>query len=224
MRVEPKHPNAQGVLGDPSPWDRRRKLGIARAWWDSFKHIMVRPTAFYRRHAGRSTKEAWLFAAIAMYLGVLPPLYMLALFALGGIRTYGPMVPYSVPWAGVPLVPQDILSIAAFLIYPLLKPLIWGCIWTCTIHVGLVTVTRERQPMVRTLQVVMFGLAPLVFQHVFGCLTYLVAFAWTYVLVRAGVREVHRIGNWQASLVVLWPVMVLVGTYVVYVTGLLRGV
>lgn len=64
----------------PTPWERRRELGWARAWWETWRESVLRPGAFWPRVQpeapwAEALMYGWLVALTAALLG-LPFLFL----------------------------------------------------------------------------------------------------------------------------------------------------
>ena len=214
MRVVPKHPDAVGVFGDLSPWDRRRQTGLIKAWWQTFTMTLIRPGQFFRTHSGRSIKEAWLFAMITYYIAFASVfVYATVIFAgLGTLLTAlgpaGGAAPPVFPFALMVLL-YGCLAIVG----PPILPFVFAGISTCTIHLALLFLAPKRKPMDYTLRTAMYAVGPYALCVIPFCGDQ-AGSIWTLVTLIFGVKEVHGISGWRSSIAVLWPVVALLGLYV----------
>jgi hypothetical protein len=217
MRVVPKDPETRGVLGDLSPWDRRRQLGLPKAWWDTFVMTLIKPGQFFRMHSGRSIKEAWLFAVIANYMAMVMACLLQIILMLGldaAMRTMGPAGPAGA--APMPFVPLILLYGAMGLVGPLIAPLITGGIWACAIQMALFFLVPDRRSLSHTFRTVLYSMGPYALGVIPFCGGY-VGGIWVVVTAISGIKEVHRTDGWRAAIAVLWPPIALIGLYVTLV-------
>ena len=221
MRVVPLHPDAMGVVGGlkRSPWDRRHELGLFRAWWNAFTMTLVRPGTFFREHTGTSIKEAWLFSMMSLYIGMLPYfLYQIVLMWGFGAMT-ATLVPAGAPPPLPPLAFLAIGYILAGLVLPLFMQFIVGGVWACTIQLALWVLAPGRKPLEYTFRTALYSFGPYALYLVPVC-GGTVGGIWQVVTLILGIKEVHGIGGWRASIAVLWPLVVLIGLYVVIIAVL----
>ena len=204
MRVVPQVEGACGYIGGRgSPWDRRKELGVVRAWWDTFKMILTEPSRFFRDHTGRSFSEAYLFAVISTYAGVIP-LYALQV----GIQ----MLFMNVQGMGMPISVFLLMIVGFALIGPLVYP-IFSAINAAFIQVGLYFLVPHRKPWDATYRCVLYSMAPNALQAVPFCGGY-VAPIWSIVVMVIGVREVHQTNTFRAVLAVFWPLFAMLALLV----------
>jgi len=218
LRVVPRISDASGLPCEPSPWDRRSELGTASSWWQTVKWTMMQPTRFYRSHGGQSTREAWLFSLITLYVGMLPAcLYSIGIL-WGVTKLVTAVGPPGAAPATMPL-PFGVMAglyVVQGLISPLIAPIITGAIWTILIHPVLFLLAPRRKSMGHTLRLSLYSFGPyaLFIIPIFGPY---VGSVWQLVTMVIGIREVHETTGWRASLAVLWPVLALLGIYVAVV-------
>jgi hypothetical protein len=218
MRVVPLTADAMGVRADQSPWDRRRSLGFLPAWWETFKMTLVRPSQLFREHSGTSIKEAWLFAMTTSYIGMLPyvAFHLLMVVAMGAIvgGTAG---------GGVPsLMPFLLLYGFMALIFPPLGALVAAAIQACFIQLGLLLVAPQRKPWDYTFRTCMYASGPNALLAIPFCGAY-VGGVWAVVTTIIGIREVHKTTGWRAAVAVLWPIVLLLGLYILGVVVFIMG-
>ncbi len=218
LRVVPQRPDAVGRRIDETPWDQRRANGTFRAWWATLKMVMVKPTEFFRLQANPSISDAWFFSFISMCVGLaavgLYQVVFLGLFAGLGMFAAGaaPM-----PWGFV------ILPMLGGMVFgALLGPFIYGGIFACTIHMALFFLAPQRREMGRTFRAAIYCMGPYAVCVIPMCGSS-IAGVWMLVSLICAVKEVHQTNGWVAALAVLWPVVLLVGCYILLVAALLLG-
>ncbi|UCF33314.1 MAG: YIP1 family protein [Phycisphaerales bacterium] len=216
MRVVPERDDAMGERIDRSPWDRRRRLGYVRAWWENVKMTLVQPSQFFRVHAGTSVKEAWLFAMTSMFVGMVP----LMGFQLLGIAVMVSVAPGG--GGGPPILAMAILYGSIALIGPIIGPFVGAAIQACTIHLGLLLLVPHRKRMVHTLRTAMYAMGPNALMAIPVCGSY-VGGIWALVTLIIGIKEVHQTTGWRAAIAVLWPVVLLIGAYCLLFVVLIAG-
>jgi hypothetical protein len=203
MRVEPKHPDAVGVLGDLSPWDRHRKLGLWRAWWGSFTMILLRPSVFFSEHEGSSIKEAWLFATISAYVADIPGfVFQMVMFWIVGAVGGG--------MGGSPLLFLDPFTLAMTLLGPPLYTIVGAAIHTVLIQPALVLLGSEPRPMRFTMCIALYAMGPMALGAI-PIMGDLVGAIWGIITLMVGVRVVHRTNRARAIISVVWPILLVLG-------------
>jgi len=217
MRVVPQRHDAVGLAYELSPWDRRPELGLRRAWWGTVVMTLLKPGLFFRSHAGQSTREAWLFSMITLYVGLLP----YCLYTIGFLWLVGVLLPKLSPPGAVPTVMPSMgwavpVYLAIGLISPLFAPFVAGGVWACLIHAGLFFLAPKRKTMTHTVRTVMYAYGPYALMVVPLCGAYACA-VWYLVTLIHGIKEVHQTTGWRASVAVLAPVMILVILYGVWI-------
>lgn len=204
MRVVPLRPDAIGWAG--SAWDNRRRIGFWRAWWDTLTSTLLRPSEFYRLHAGRSTLEALYFAVVSMYAGFIPAALLsgLAMIAFGAFVTGaagaggGGAAPFPLP-AGL----MVILFIGMTLYFPAMMLFVVGGIWTLAIHGALAVLAPKRRALGDTYRVLLYSYGTYALNAIPICGSN-ISFIWQIVTLINGIKEVHETSAARASLAVLW--------------------
>lgn len=213
LSVSPKHEQARGALSEVSPWDERHSRGSLRAWWDTWKMILVKPGKFFRAFRGRSYKEAWLFSTIAMYIGLVPYLAMSSLF-LWGVNTIikaapgGPPAPFGPAQLTAILITYAVMAV----VVPPIAPIVNGALWACLIHPVLWLLAPRRRSMGDTMQMTMYAMGPYALTAIPICGAW-ASGVWCLVALVQGVKEVHQTTGTRASIAVLWPVVAVIGIY-----------
>jgi hypothetical protein len=206
MRVVPERDDAMGERIDRSPWDRRRRLGYVRAWWETLKMTLVQPSQFFRMHAGTSVKEAWLFAMTSMFVGMVPSMS----FSLLGMAVMANVAAGA--GGGPPILAMAILYGCMALIGPVIGPFIGAGVQACTIQLALLLLVPHRKRMAQTFRTAMYAMGPNALMAIPFCGGY-VGGIWALVTLIIGIREVHQTTGWRATIAVLWPVVLLIGGY-----------
>ncbi len=222
LRVVPERDDALGWIG--SVWDNRKLHGLWPAWWRTFKQTALRPTSFYREHVGRSTREAWLFAMISSYIGMVPSMFMQFLmmwaFSSGVVQNAlslpGGAAPPPPPGAVFPVWLFAIMYGFMALVMPLFGPLAVGGIWTLAIQAALAISVPQCQPMGTTFRTTLYSFGTYVMYGVPIC-GGSVAGVWQIVILINGVKTVHGTTGWLAAIAVLWPIVLLVGLYLLII-------
>ncbi|MFW5920864.1 MAG: YIP1 family protein [Polyangiales bacterium] len=226
---------AEGGLGEPIPWERRREIGRLRAFWRTTKVAMRTPTRFYRTPP---TEEGQLwpvvYGVLAYTAGQLGSYLFMALLVLlgGGIAAAfapepeigGILFGYFGCWT-VGMFPLVLLQAP---VYALL-----GILAGAAMSHGTLALFRvPRGSFEQTLRVVAFANAPYIL-YVVPCVGPLVGLVGVVVLEVIGLREVHRLSTDKAVLAAVGyrvlGVVLFVGGYVALVAlglaaeGLSRG-
>jgi len=218
LRVVPERPDAMGFIG--SAWDERHERGLWSAWWMTVKQLLLQPSAFYRNHAGTSIREAWLFAMLASYVGMVPTMGYEILLLWG--MSSGPLV----TGQGAPLLPTNvmpmmvIMCVITALVGPLFIPFLAGGIQALTTHLGLLVLVPHRKSLETTFRTVLysFGAYPVYAVPLCGAWA---GGIWQRVIVIVGIKEVHQTTGWRAAIAVLWPIAALMLVYAVVIVMLI---
>ncbi len=212
LRVVPKREDAQGRPAVGSPWDYRQRLGTRKAWWDTFVMTLIRPGRLFRTHQGTSNWEAWRFATISNYIGMLPYFLFLGalMWGIGAIATRT---------GGGPGGASPFGYLAAFYVLmglfgPLVFPATGAAISAACIQLALLVLARDRKTIGYSYRVALYAQGPYALVLVPICGAY-AASIWALVTMIIGIKEVHKISGWRASIAVLWPVVLLIGLYIV---------
>jgi hypothetical protein len=213
LRVVPSTPEVRGARTDVTPWDERLKIGRVPAWWRTTGLVLSKPTALFRQSWSMSIGDAWRFAAISMYVGVVPYL-LLMVGVLGLMLGAGPGI---FGGGGGMAAPQPVgwmlLGGAASLAVVAVIPLLYGGVMALAIQLGLLVCAPARQPLRVTFRTVLLAMAPYCFYWV-PCVGSTLAFVWFIVAAIHGMCVVHGIDGWRAAAVVLWMPILMIGLYV----------
>ena len=214
LRVVPKGDDAYGEPAGDSPWDHRRRLGLVKAWWQTLVMTLIKPGLLFRTHQGKSNMEAWLFAVISNYVGLLP--YFLLQTAVMGV--FGALATAGGGGRGAfpPIWLFAAMYIPLGLIGPLVFPAIQAAVNAAFIQLGLLVLAPDRKSIGHTYRVALYAQGPTALAIVPFCGVY-VASIWSLVTLIIGVAEVHRITGLRAVIAVLWPLVVL---FLIFVIGI----
>lgn len=211
LRVVPCTPTAMGEVAGVIPWEGRRPGQGQAAWWTTVKMLLFEPTKLFRTTMSRSTRDAWVFALIATYLGTLMSA-VYSLIAMWALDTGWPGVS---PGGGLPVGTADILfMVAAVAIGPLIATTAGAYIGAALIHVALLLIAPQRRDFDCTVRLSMYAMAGNVILVVPFLGDYVGA-VWGVVISIIGIREWHRTTGWRAALAQLWPLVALAGLAVV---------
>jgi len=226
LRVVPEKPDAMGFIG--STWDNRHQRGLWPAWWETFKQLLLQPSKFYRDHAGKSIREAWLFSMIALYIGMVPAMcyQILAMWAV----LSGSLIPMP---AGAAPMPAGFMSllvvvyVSLALVGPLFIQFVVGGIYSLTIQLGLVVLVPHRRSLETTFRTVLYSFSAYAIYAVPICGSSVGA-VWQLVILIVGIKEVHGTTGWRAAIAVLWPIAAIIALYglliILLIASTLRGV
>lgn len=228
MMVTPQVEEAMGELKGMSPWDLRKEMGMISAWWATLTMLLLRPSVFYKSHSGQSVKEAYIFALICTYLGMLPMMLFQFVILIGmtAITTGtagggGPGTPGAPPIPGPLLTGPPMLFMGGMylcigLVFPLFMPFVGAAIAACFIQLGLLVLAPKRKPFVATFCLAMYSYAPVALCVIPLCGQY-VAGVWQAITLIMGVKTVHNIEGWRATIAVIWPTLMILTLVVVAV-------
>jgi len=212
LRVVPERDGARGWIG--SAWDNRQRHGFVSAWWSTLTQTLLRPRSFYREHVGRSNVEAYLYAVVASYVGMVPAIFYQALFMYALMS--GTLFPqFAAPAPGA--MPAWFLAVIygmVALIGPLVAPVLAGGFYALTTHTALFVMVPHRQPLAVTYRTSLYSFGGYVLYALPVCGGY-VGWIWQLVIYINGIKEVHRTNGWIAAAAVLWPVFALMCLYLV---------
>lgn len=212
---------AAAGLAEPVPWERRKELGLIRAFWETTKLLLRAPTAFFRTPATEAGAMAPIsYALVAYTLGQLVwNLVMLTGFALtsgvAGIAldegaAGGMAAGYFLCILGV-VIP---LTLTQAPIQGLIALLGGGGL----AHLTLRMMKCANAPFESTLRAVSYANAPYLLYAV-PCLGPFIGWGFMITLEVKGLKATHRIGTDRAVVAVLAYRLVvaglLVGAYVV---------
>lgn len=220
LRVVPERDDAMGFIG--STWDNRQQHGLWSAWWATFKQLLLHPSSFYREHAGKSIREAWLFSMIASYLGMVPAMAVQILLMWGLFSGLSFAVPGAAPLPPGLLAMMVIVYGLVALVAPLIMMFIGAGFYALTIQLALLCLVPHRKPIDATFRVGMYSFGAYALSAVPICGSY-VCGIWQLVIMIVGIKEVHQTTGWRAAIAVLWPVVVVLVLYAFFIMILLAG-
>jgi len=181
-----------------SPWDDRERLGAFRAYVETWRMVMARPSEF--------------FASMPVSGGLLGPLlYALITGTLGGLASlfWQVVVPGRNPafeaiLASQGLTESQVMSAAVFLAP--FAVIVQTFVWAAVLHLMIVLLAGGGRGFEATFRVVSFATTPQLLAVIPVC-GGLVASFWSFALVIIGLRESHRISGAVATLAALIPVI-----------------
>lgn len=215
LRVVPENDAAMGWIG--SVWDNRKVHGLWSSWWRTFKQTALQPTSFYREHVGRSTREAWLFSMISLYIGMIPSMaiqfLLMVAMSTSAVQNALQLPGAAAPGATPPIWLFGLAYGAMALLFPLFIQLVIGGIWSLTIQVGLWLLVPHRKGLDVTFRATLYSFGAYAMYAVPVC-GGSVAGIWQMVILINGIKTVHETTGWRASIAVLWVVVAFIVVYV----------
>ncbi len=201
LRVVPSTPEVRGSRVDVSPWDERERTGRVTGWWRMTGMVLSRPSEAFRRSYATTIRSAWGFAAISMYVGILPAMLIGLIFLFGVVLMPGGGPFGAGPGGGPGL--WMVLGALGMVPFLAILPLILAALVTGAVHLALLALGPARRPMGDTFRTILLAMAPYCFYWI-PCVGSSLAGVWFLVAAIMGVREIHGIGGWRAALAVLW--------------------
>jgi len=203
LRVVPERHDAMGFIG--STWDDRHQHGLLPAWWATFNQLLLHPSSFYRDHAGKSIREAWLFSMIASYIGLVPAMCIQILIMWG--LSSGPW--FTMPGAAPPPPGFMAMMVVMYGVMAILLPLfvmfVGAGFYTLTIQLALLVLVPHRKPIDTTFRACMYSFGAYALYAIPICGSYACGI-WQIVILIIGVKETHQTTGWGAAIAVLWPI------------------
>ena len=205
LRVVPEQDGVEGELAIATPWEQRRQRGTLKAWWATVGMLLSRPTTFFQQQSNWSISEAWQFALLCQYAGLIPGLTLQ--FAIQFLLLNAAGAP---GLGGAPVLGMIIGMVLYMLIAPLIGTILGAVIQGAFYHLGLAVLAPDRRTYSHTVCVILYAMAPMVLMAIPFCGAY-VAAVWIVVLAVIGLREVHRTTTGRAVLAVIWPGLLALG-------------
>lgn len=218
MRHEVCRACAKHGLEEPVPWERRKELGIWRAFLDTTRLASRQPTRFFKTPAIEKGPAGAIFYALAAYavgqlaLMVLMGALMIVGGGVAGIVTEEPLLAgvlagYGCMFAG--LSPFFVAQGAA-------QALVGMLVAAGAAHGTLALLKKTGAKLEDTLRAVGYAYAPMVWIWIPGCGFY-IAYFWMLAVELKAIRETHRTGNDSAALAVFgYRVLLLLFLIAVY--------
>lgn len=193
---------AQGGLGEPIPWERRRELGRLRALWQTTKVAMRSPARFFRTPA---TEEGQLwpvtYGVLVYTAGQVGSYLLTALVMLAGGGIAAALAPEP-EVGGLIFGYFGCWTLGMFPVMLLQAPVyaLLGILGGAAMSHGTLALLRvPRGSFEQTLRAVAFANAPYILYFV-PCFGPIVGWIGVVVLEVIGLRESHRIGTDKAVL------------------------
>lgn len=196
---------AEGGLDEPVPWERRKELGLWRAFRETVRAASREPRRFHRTPSIEKGPAGALMFGLAAFgagnLGLLLTIVLMIMLGGGaaGVALREPVVAAVGVGYGCLVIGMIPLSIGQVV----LQALIGILVATAGAHGTLALSKKTGARFEDTLRAVSYAYAPYVWTYwIPGCGVY-VAYFWALAVEWIGVRETHRIGNDATALAVL---------------------
>ncbi|MDQ3037169.1 MAG: YIP1 family protein [Myxococcota bacterium] len=209
---------AKDGLDEPVPWERRKELGLWRAFVDTTRLASRSPTRFFRTPAiERGATGAILYAMAAYAAGQIVLLISMGLLMMlgGGIAAIAVEEPVLAGLVGA--YGCAIIGLSPFIVgQGAVQAVIGLVIATGGAHGTLALLKRRGGKLEDTLRAIGYSFAPMVWIWIPVCGFY-IAYIWALVVEFKAVRETHRIGSDTAALAVFGYrallVLMIIGLY-----------
>ena len=202
--IAPAVPGSTAAPRSGLPWERRRELGLVKAFTDTLLMVLTKPAEAFtvmKREGG--LVEPLIYAVIGGSFGVL--VYCLFVFLLQSI---GFMADSRSAMAGI--VGMGIGFVIAIILMPLFIA-IWMFIGAGILHLCLMIVGGAKQSFETTFRVVCFSIGSAYPLLVVPFCGNLVAGIWAIVLYCIGLARAHETDTGRAVLAVFLPLIVCCG-------------
>jgi hypothetical protein len=191
-------------LDEPVPWERRRELGVWRAFVDTTRLASRQPTRFFRTPAIERGAGGAIFYALAAYAsGQIAAMVLIgvAIVVGGGVAAAVAEEPL---FAGVLGAYGCVLvGLTPFAVAQGVAQALFAMVFAAgASHGTLLLLKKTGARFEDTLRAIGYAYAPMVWVWIPGC-GFWIAYIWMLVVELKAIRETHRTGNDSAALAVL---------------------
>ncbi len=204
------------------PWEKRRQIGLLRAWGATVWETVSRPIDFYRRVDPKgSVGEAFLFSLMTFLWQLI---FYLAIFAAFGLLFLVIFMSSGEPieW-GIVGVLTGVFAFYAALIPAMFFTIL--LIVSLIHHVVLLLLGGGKEGMGATFRVTLYTSGIVLLQGL-PCLNY-IAWIWYTILFGLGHYHVHRDDAWKPVIAVITPLLIcgmcIVGYYALIFAAMAAG-
>lgn len=183
------------------PWENLETLGFLDALGSTLRESLFSPVRFF---SSMPTAGGWLH----------PILYAVIVGTAGNLAGY-----LLSSFFEIPFVSQGKLSRGMVFFMAVIMPvLVWlGTIFgSAILHGSILLFGAKKEPFEATLRIVSYATSPDVFNAI-PAIGWLIAALWKVVLIIIGVREVHMVSTARATLVTLFPFLLIWGVLFVVI-------
>ncbi len=183
------------------PWERRKELGIFKAWGATVWGTVSNPVGFYTRTNPQGPiGESILFALFST--GVLFSMWIALMSLIGALIALVMIAEGAMGAAEIGMIAM-ILGIYA-IGFPLVT-MIWGMIQPLIHHLVLLVIGGGTQGLRATYRAGMYSFGIVILQGI-PCLNY-VTWIWVAIVQGIGYSYVHRTDGWRGAAAVVVPIV-----------------